>query len=57
VFEKIKEKKIEPDCILLFTDGYIHDWGVDIGVPTMWCVIGNKEAVAPFGKTIHMDLD
>jgi predicted metal-dependent peptidase len=57
VFEKIKEEKIEPDCILLFTDGYIHDWGVDTGVPTMWCVIGNKEAVAPFGKTIHMDLD
>lgn len=56
VFEKIKEEQIEPDCILLFTDGHVWDWGKDIGVPTMWCVIGNKDATAPFGKTIHMDL-
>ena len=56
VFEKIKEEQIEPDCILLFTDGHVWDWGKDIGIPTMWCVIGNKDATAPFGKTIHMDL-
>lgn len=56
VFEKIKEEQIEPDCILLFTDGHVWDWGKDIGIPTMWCVIGNKNATAPFGKTIHMDL-
>ena len=56
VFEKIKEEQIEPDCILLFTDGHVWDWGKDIGVPTMWCVIGNKDVTAPFGKTIHMDL-
>ena len=56
VFEKIKEEQIEPDCILLFTDGHVWDWGKDIGIPTMWCVIGNKDVTAPFGKTIHMDL-
>ena len=56
VFEKIKEEQIEPDCILLFTDGHVWNWGEDIGIPTMWCVIGNKDATAPFGKTIHMDL-
>lgn len=56
VFEKIKEEQIEPDCVLLFTDGHVWDWGKDIGVPTMWCVIGNKDVTAPFGKTIHMDL-
>jgi predicted metal-dependent peptidase len=56
VFKKIKEEQIEPDCILLFTDGHVWDWGKDIGIPTMWCVIGNKDVTAPFGKTIHMDL-
>lgn len=56
VFRYVKDNKLELDCLLLFTDGYVYDWGKDIGIPTMWCVINNEKAVAPFGKTIHVEV-
>jgi len=56
VFRYVKDKELELDCLILFTDGYVYDWGKDIGIPTMWCIINNEKAVAPFGKTIHVEV-
>jgi predicted metal-dependent peptidase len=53
----LKEKKIEAECIIQFTDGCIGNWGDDWGVPIMWVIIGGygKSTYAPCGKTIHID--
>jgi predicted metal-dependent peptidase len=56
VFRYVKDKQLDLDCLILFTDGYVHSWGKDIGIPTLWCVINNDKAVAPFGKTIHVEV-
>ena len=51
----LKEKRIKPDCIIMFTDGYVPNWGNDWdGVPILWCVTGGNKAVATTGKTIHV---
>lgn len=56
VFRYVKDKQLDLDCLILFTDGYVSSWGKDIGIPTLWCVINNEKAVAPFGKTIHVEV-
>jgi predicted metal-dependent peptidase len=49
----LAEKKINPECIIMLTDGYIGNWG-QWDVPILWCVCGGNNAVAPVGKTIHV---
>jgi predicted metal-dependent peptidase len=49
------EKKIEPQCIIVLTDGYVgDDWGSDWTAPVMWAIVGGNDVVAPNGKTIHI---
>lgn len=51
----LKDKKIVPDCIIMFSDGYVgNDWGSDWEAPILWVIAGNKEAQAAHGKTIHI---
>jgi predicted metal-dependent peptidase len=53
----MKDKGLEPECVVVLTDGYVgSDWGGQWDCPVLWCVIGNPEAVAPNGKTIHVEL-
>lgn len=49
----LAEKKINPECIIMLTDGYIPSWG-EWEVPIMWCVCGGNTVSAPVGKTIHV---
>lgn len=52
----LKEHNIKPDCVVMFTDGYVgSDWGGEWPCPVLWCVIGGNTAVAPNGKTIHIN--
>ena len=53
----LKEKKIEPECVIILTDGYVGgDWGSDWTAPTLWCIVnGPTGEVASNGKTIHID--
>lgn len=46
---------IKPDCIIIFTDGYVEsDWGGNKWpAPVLWCV-STKGMVAPFGKTLYV---
>jgi len=49
------EKKIEPQCIIVLTDGYVgNDWGNDWTAPVMWAIVGGNNVVAPNGRTIHV---
>jgi predicted metal-dependent peptidase len=52
----MKEKRIEPECTVVLTDGYVgSDWGGDWPSPVLWCIVGGNDAVAPNGKTIHVN--
>lgn len=57
VSQYLKEKKIEPECVIILTDGYVGgDWGSDWPAPTLWCIVnGPKGEVAGNGKTIHIE--
>ena len=50
----LSEKKINPECIIMLTDGYVPSWG-EWEVPIMWCVCGGNTVSAPVGKTIHVN--
>jgi predicted metal-dependent peptidase len=56
VSEYLKEKRIEPECIIVLTDGYVgNDWGRDWTAPVLWAILGgDKDCVAGNGKTIHV---
>jgi len=52
----LKEKKIEPECIIMLTDGYVgSDWGEDWSAQVLWCITGGNTVVAENGKTIHIE--
>lgn len=51
----LKDKHIEPECVIMLTDGYVgNDWGSDWTAPTLWCIVGGNDDVAPNGKTVHI---
>jgi predicted metal-dependent peptidase len=52
----LKEKRIEPECIIILTDGYVgSDWGSEWTAPTLWCIVNGAEGtIANNGKTIHI---
>ena len=51
----LKEKNIQPECVIVLTDGYVgSDWGSGWTAPVMWCIVGGNTCVADNGKTIHI---
>ena len=53
----LKDNKIEPECIIMLTDGEIYDWGSDWNAPIMWVVCNSyrgSKITAPVGKTVHI---
>ena len=53
----LKQEKIEPECIIMLTDGEIDDWGSDWSAPIMWVVCNSyrgSKITAPVGKTVHI---
>jgi len=51
----LKEKNIQPECVIVLTDGYVGgDWGSNWTAPVMWCIVGGYEGDADNGKTIHI---
>ena len=49
----MKKRQLKPECIIMLTDGCVSSWG-EWDVPVLWVVVGNSDAVAPVGKTIHI---
>jgi predicted metal-dependent peptidase len=56
----MKEKNLEPECVIMLTDGFIgsqdpNDW--QIGKPIMWCIKGNKhfDGSDVVGKVVHVE--
>lgn len=52
--EYLKEKRVTPQAIVQFTDGYVGSWGDEIA-PTLWAITENHIR-APFGQTLHIDV-
>jgi predicted metal-dependent peptidase len=51
----LKDKRIEPECIIILSDGYVGgDWGSEWTAPVLWCLVGGNTDIAPNGKTIHV---
>ena len=50
----LKEKRITPQAIVQFTDGYVGSWGDEVA-PTLWAITENHIR-APFGQTLHIDV-
>lgn len=55
MLDYMKAKDIRPDCIIIFTDGFVEaDWGgTEWPAPVLWCV-STKGIVAPHGKTLYV---
>lgn len=54
VNEYIKDKRLEPEAIIILTDGYVeNDWGGNWDYPTLWAVT-SRHNISPHGKTIHI---
>lgn len=52
----IATKKIEPECIIVLTDGVVgDDWGRDWNAPLLWVITGGNRVIADTGKTIHLE--
>jgi len=52
----IAEKRIEPECIIVLTDGYVgDDWGSEWTAPLLWVITGGNKVMAAHGKTIHVE--
>ena len=55
VSQYLKDKRIEPECIIVLTDGYVgNDWGHEWTAPVLWAIVGGNDCVAANGKTIHV---
>lgn len=53
----MKAEKIEPECIIMLTDGEIGNWGNEWDAPIMWVICNGyskKSITAPVGKTVHI---
>jgi hypothetical protein len=56
VSKYIVEKKLEAECVIVFTDGYVENdiqWAVTS--PTLWMITHNKGFVPPVGKSVFFD--
>lgn len=55
VSQYLKDKRIEPECIIVLTDGFVgNDWGSEWTAPVLWAIVGGNDCVAANGKTIHV---
>ena len=52
----LKDKSIRPDCIVMFTDGYVfNQWGTNWPAPILWVIVENPSVMAGTGKTVHVE--
>lgn len=47
----------KPKLLVIFTDGYFHEYTLDPGVPVLWIIHSNKKFTYPFGRVIEYDFD
>ena len=56
VSEYVSEKKLNPEGLLVFTDGYVEsDIQWNVSCPTLWLVTENRNFTAPTGVVINKE--
>jgi predicted metal-dependent peptidase len=55
VFREIEARALDVEAVIVLTDG-CTPYGDDVGIPTIWCIVGNEGTDAPWGTTIHVKL-
>ncbi len=53
VSEYMTEHKINPQAVVVFTDGYVYDWGTWT-CPILWAIYDFEQAKPDCGKTVHI---
>lgn len=54
VSDYITDRNLQPDAVLIFTDGYTeHDIKWQVKAPTLWMVTQNREFKAPAGRSVN----
>jgi predicted metal-dependent peptidase len=55
----LQANRIEPQCIIMLTDGEFYGDGWKewqrISAPVLWCVVGNKNFVPQYGQSVYVD--
>ena len=46
---------INPDCIIVATDGDVNSWGNCWTAPLLWVITNKEPIVAPMGKSIQVE--
>jgi len=54
IFEHLKEQSIQPSKLVIFTDGYVSNFGDSNYCDTVWVIKGSK-VVPPFGSHAYFD--
>lgn len=51
------EKSIKPQCVVMFTDGFVPNCGdwAQVNAPVLWCVVGNTQFVPTVGQVVYME--
>ena len=49
----LEEHKIKPNASIVFTDGYVWEWGT-WDHPVLWCIVDNEGAMPDNGKVLHV---
>ena len=49
----LEEHKIKPNASIVFTDGYVYEWGT-WDHPVLWCIVDNEGATPDNGKVLHV---
>ena len=56
VSEYLIKNNIKPDCVVVFTDGFLeNDIQWDIDTPTLWLVCGNERFIPPKGQKVRVE--
>ena len=53
LFDYLRSKRMNPDAIVQFTDGYVGDWG-NSKTPTLWAV--TTDLKSPWGTTVKVEV-
>ena len=49
----LEEHKIKPNASIVFTDGFVWEWGT-WDHPVLWCIVDNEGAMPDNGKVLHV---
>ena len=54
VMNYVNNRNMQPECIVMLTDGAISDWGTEWTAPVLWAITG-RGITAPNGKSIQVE--